>query len=110
MVDGCARLTFADGTELQLVAQHPKLDLALLSSPRRSRDSIPVHLTGNANLGQRIIALGYPLFGTLSTALNSTGGNVSALSWICDDPSRITFTAPIQPGNSGARCLVSTAR
>ena len=105
VVEGCAQLTFADGTELQLVAQHPKLDLALLSSPRRSRDWIPVHLTGNANFGQRIIALGYPLFGTLSTALNSTGGNVSALSGIGDDPSAITFTAPIQPGNSGGPLL-----
>ena len=105
VVDRCARLTFADGTELQLVAQHPTLDLALLSSPRRSRDWIPVHLTGNANLGQRIVVLGYPLFGTLGTALNSTGGNVSALSGIGDDPSEITFTAPIQPGNSGGPLL-----
>jgi S1-C subfamily serine protease len=105
VVEGCARLTFADGTELQLIAQHPTLDLALLSSPRRSRDWIPVHLSGTAKLGQRIIALGYPLFGTLSTALNSTGGNVSALSGIGDDPSEITFTAPIQPGNSGGPLL-----
>jgi serine protease Do len=105
VVDGCAKLTFADGTELELVAQHPTLDLALLSSPRRSRDWIPLHLTGTAKLGQRIIALGYPLYGTLGTALNSTRGNVSALSGIGDDPSKITFTEPIQPGNSGGPLL-----
>jgi hypothetical protein len=45
------------------------------------------------------------LFGTLGTALNSTGGNVSALSGFGDDPSEITFTAPIQPGNSGGPLL-----
>lgn len=105
VVDGCARLTFADGTELQLVEQHPTLDLALLSSPRRSRDWIPLHLSGEAKLGQRIIALGYPHYGTLGTALNSTGGNVSALSGLGDDPSKITFSAPIQPGNSGGPLL-----
>jgi S1-C subfamily serine protease len=105
VIEGCARVTFTDGTELQLVAQHPTLDLALLTSPRRSRDWIPVHVTGTARLGQRIVALGYPFFGTITTALNSTGGNVSALSGLADDPREITITAPIQPGNSGGPLL-----
>jgi S1-C subfamily serine protease len=105
VVDGCASLEFVDGTELKVLARHQTLDLALLVSPRRSRDWIPVHLTGEARLGQPVVALGYPYFGTYSKSLNSTGGNVSALTGIGDDPHAITIIAPVQPGNSGGPLL-----
>ena len=105
VIQGCASLTFDDGTPIELVATHPALDLALLSSPRRSRDWIPVHKTGNARLGQRVIALGYPFFGQITTALNSTGGNVSAMVGLGDNPDEITVTAAIHPGNSGGPLL-----
>ena len=62
-------------------------------------------MTGTARLGQRIIALGYPFYGAMSTALSSTGGNVSALSGLLDDPREITISAPIRPGNSGGPLL-----
>jgi hypothetical protein len=105
VIEGCTRLTFTDGTDLTVVAVHPRLDLALLASPRRSRSWIPVHLTGKPNLGQRIVALGYPFFGTFDTALSVTGGNISALAGMQDDPDMITISAPVQPGNSGGPLL-----
>jgi serine protease Do len=105
VVEGCARLTLTDGTELSVIALHPRLDLALLASPRRSRSWIPVHLTGSPNLGQRIVVLGYPFYGTFGTALSATGGNVSALAGMRDDPAMITISAPVQPGNSGGPLL-----
>lgn len=105
VVEDCRSLSFTDGTPFELVAMHPTLDLALLSSPRRSRNWIAVHRTGVARLGQRVIALGYPFYGSLTTALNSTGGNVSAMVGLGDDPRLVTVTAPIHPGNSGGPLL-----
>ena len=105
VVEGCARLTLTDGTELAVIALHPQLDLALLASPRRSRSWIPVHLTGKPRLCQRIVVLGYPYFGAYSTALTATGGNVSALTGLRDEPREITISAPVQPGNSGGPLL-----
>jgi S1-C subfamily serine protease len=105
VVEDCESISFTDGTKLELLSQHPTLDVAVLVSPRRSRDWIPVHLTGEAKLGQRINALGYPYFGTTGTTLNTTGGNVSALRGLDDDPRQITISAPVQPGNSGGPLL-----
>jgi serine protease Do len=105
VVDGCASVAFVDGTPLEVVARHPVLDLALLASPRRSRDWIPVHLTGKARLGQQAFVLGYPYFGAIGTALNMSGGHVSALAGLGDDAGTITISAPVQPGNSGGPLL-----
>jgi S1-C subfamily serine protease len=105
VVEGCRAITLVDGTPIDVVAIHPTLDLALLSSPRRSRHWIAVHQTGNARLGQRVIALGYPFYGTITTALNSTGGNISAMVGLGDDPRQVTVTAPVHPGNSGGPLL-----
>ena len=105
VVEGCGRISFTDGSPVEVVALHPTLDLALLSSPTRSRHWIAVHQTGIAQLGQRVIALGYPFYGAVTTALNSTGGNVSALVGLGDDRRQVTITAPIHPGNSGGPLL-----
>jgi S1-C subfamily serine protease len=105
VVDGCRSVALGDGTPLAVVARHPRLDLALLASPRRSASWIAVADGGRARLGQRIFVLGYPFFGTFGTALNMTGGNVSALSGIGDDAATLTISAPVQPGNSGGPLL-----
>jgi S1-C subfamily serine protease len=52
-------------------------------------------------LGEPVVALGYPLQGVLATELNVTTGTVSALSGLQDDRRRLQITAPVQPGNSG---------
>jgi S1-C subfamily serine protease len=107
VVDGCAAVEFTDGTPLALVARHPRLDLALLSAPVRSRAWIAIGEAAEAKLGQRVAALGYPYFGQFGTALNMTAGNVSALVGIADDPDSLTISAPVQPGNSGGPLLAS---
>jgi S1-C subfamily serine protease len=90
-----------DGTLLSVVARAPDVDLALLNSPKRSRNWIPVADGEPARLGQHIFVLGYPFFGTYGTSLNMTSGNVSALAGLGDDPDALTISAPVQPGNSG---------
>ena len=46
-------------------------------------------------------AAGFPYYSIAGTSLNLTGGNVSALAGVDDDRRFFTFSAPVQPGNSG---------
>lgn len=101
VIEGCGRVELTSGEPLEILAVHPELDLALLGSPVRSRDWILVDGGRAARLGQNVIALGYPFFGTLGTALTMTGGHVSALSGLQDAADALTISAAVQPGNSG---------
>jgi len=55
----------------------------------------------NLRLGSRVLTLGYPLNGIISSSVNLTSGNISALSGPPQSKNLIQITAPIQPGNSG---------
>ncbi len=101
VVEGCAEITLDDGAPLTVLAWAAELDLALLAAPRRSRSFLPLALAEPPRLGEGVFALGYPLYGALGTGLSMTRGNLSALSGLGDDPSRVTITAPVHPGNSG---------
>ncbi len=101
VIDGCAEVTFDDGAPLAVLARHPTLDLAVLSSARRSRSFLPIAAARRPRLGEGVFALGFPLYGTLGTGLSMTRGNVSATTGLGDDPTALTVTAPIHPGNSG---------
>ena len=52
-------------------------------------------------LGLGVLAAGFPYYSIVGTSLNLTGGNVSALAGVNDDARFFSFTAPVQPGNSG---------
>ncbi|MCQ4319022.1 trypsin-like peptidase domain-containing protein [Stutzerimonas stutzeri] len=53
-------------------------------------------------LGETVVALGFPLSGLAGRGLHATQGGVSALFGIRDDSSLLQFTAAIQPGSSGS--------
>ncbi|MAB25223.1 MULTISPECIES: trypsin-like peptidase domain-containing protein [Pseudomonas] len=53
-------------------------------------------------LGETVVALGYPLSGLAGRGLHVTQGGISALFGIRDDASLLQFTAAIQPGSSGS--------
>ena len=55
--------------------------------------------------GDPIVALGYPLPGLLSSDVNLSVGNVSALAGLRDDTRYLQISAPVQPGNSGGPLL-----
>ena len=46
-------------------------------------------------------AAGFPYYAIAGTSLHLTTGNVSALAGVDDDPRFFSFSAPVQPGNSG---------
>jgi hypothetical protein len=100
VIAGCNRITLAGGAELSVVASDEDLDVAALYAP----DPAPRWLSlasGDLRLGQRVHAAGYPYYSIAGTSLNLTGGNVSALTGVDDDRRFFSFTAPVQPGNSG---------
>jgi len=101
VISGCDLVTRADGAPLALIAADPALDLAVLAAPDPAPVWLGLSLEAEARLGQRIQALGYPYYRLTGTALNATGGNISALAGIDDDRRFLALTAPVQPGNSG---------
>ncbi len=54
------------------------------------------------DLGEPVVALGFPLAGLTGGGLHVTQGGVSALFGLHNDASLLQFTAPIQPGSSGS--------
>ena len=57
--------------------------------------------TDGAELGEDIVAFGYPLSQTLSDSVKLTKGIVSSLTGLGNNISQIQIDAAIQPGNSG---------
>ena len=61
--------------------------------------------TTKPELGQAIVALGYPLSDVMGNALTVSPGVVSSLSGLGGDSSTFTVSANVQPGNSGGPIL-----
>jgi S1-C subfamily serine protease len=101
VVSECERITLADGTELELLAQDDVLDVAALAAPRPAATWLRISGAAQVRLGQPVHAVGFPYYALTGTALNLTSGNVSALAGMDDDRRYVSFTAPVQPGNSG---------
>lgn len=105
VVAACDRISLTDGTELAVVASDPDLDVATLAAPRAAPRWLSLAAARPARLGQRVHAAGFPYYAIAGTSLHLTGGNVSALAGIDDDTRFFSFTAPVQPGNSGGPLL-----
>jgi S1-C subfamily serine protease len=101
VIGDCARVTLADGTELTLLAQDAELDVAALMAPDPAPRWLSLADGAGLRLGQRVHAAGFPYYSIAGTSLHLTGGNVSALAGVDDDARFFSFTAPVQPGNSG---------
>jgi hypothetical protein len=105
VVAACDRVNLADGTDLEILASDPDLDVAVLATPRPAGRWLSLAAAAPARLGQRVHAAGFPYYAIAGTSLHLTGGNVSALAGIDDDARFFSFTAPVQPGNSGGPLL-----
>ena len=101
VVAQCGRIALADGSPLDLVAADPELDIAVLATPRPADTWLRLAAGTPARLGQRVHAAGFPYYAIAGTSLHLTTGNVSALAGVDDDPRFFSFSAPVQPGNSG---------
>lgn len=108
VVAGCRSVTLGDGTELALLASDPDLDVAALRAPGPAATWLNLAPARDIRLGQPVHALGFPYYALAGTSLNLTSGNVSALAGIDDDGRFFSFTAPVQPGNSGGPLIDRT--
>jgi serine protease Do len=100
VVAACASVTLADGRPVEVLATDRALDVAALRAPAPARRWLSL-AERRPRLGQRVHAAGFPYYSIAGTSLNLTGGNVSALAGVDDDARFFSFTAPVQPGNSG---------
>lgn len=105
IISQCTAITLSNGIKLNLISSDKSIDLAVLNSPIRSHHWLPLSMTGKANLGEQVYALGYPYYMLTGTSLNLTSGNVSALAGYNDNHQFISISVPVQPGNSGGPLL-----
>ncbi|HXZ00340.1 MAG TPA: serine protease [Stellaceae bacterium] len=90
--------------KLRIVATDAADDLALLIAPGRLNDAVA--LRGAAiHPGDGIIAIGYALYGILTTDYTVMTGTVGSLDGIGNDSRYMQISAPVQPGNSGGPLL-----
>ena len=75
-------------------------DISVLKTNINSNNFVKLKKNKN-NLGQEILAFGFPLSDLLANNLNMTSGDISALSGIQNDIRYVQISAPVQPGNSG---------
>ncbi|MCP5158970.1 MAG: trypsin-like peptidase domain-containing protein [Gammaproteobacteria bacterium] len=92
---------------LELVFADPSNDLALLRAEKPWPGVATFRDGRQAQLGEAVIVIGYPLGGLLGSGPQVTTGNVSSLIGPGDDTRSLQFTAPIQSGNSGGPVLDS---
>lgn len=105
VIDECTRVRAKFGEitqDVALVAADPWNDLALLrGSNPAPYDAALLREGRDAEVGEDVVAVGFPLPGLLASQPNVTTGTVSASAGIENDVRFLQMTAPIQPGNSG---------
>ena len=98
--------TYENGEEvfLNILATDNVNDLGLVKGKFKNTQYLNIKTDG-AELGEDIVAFGYPLSQTLSDSVKLTKGIVSSLSGLDNNYSQIQIDAAIQPGNSGGPVL-----
>jgi S1-C subfamily serine protease len=101
VVAGCRRIAGRDGSPLRLISRNVSSDLALVKT-ESGAGSVAVLRSGPApQLGDAVVAFGFPLPGLLSSEGNVSTGVLSATSGLQNDIRFVQISAPVQPGNSG---------
>ena len=102
VVDGCVEVRIRDVGTATVVAADSNNDLAFLTVATEAELPVAVFRSQpKVARGETVVAIGFPLHGTLSSQGNVTVGTISALAGYNDDFRELQFSAPIQPGNSG---------
>ena len=104
VVKGCT-VVRVQSKDVSIEASDPESDLALLRVLAKAITFVSLRGGRGVRPGEDIIVVGFPLQHVLSSDLNVTTGNVSALAGPFDDRRLIQITAPVQPGNSGGPVL-----
>ncbi len=103
VIDGCRGVTMTRGIEKYVaiaVKADQRADLAVLFTEDPVSPALAVRAS-DAELGEDIVAFGFPYSQYLSSTPKLSVGVVSATAGIRDNTSEYQISAPIQPGNSG---------
>jgi S1-C subfamily serine protease len=102
VIEGCTEVRIRDVGTATVLAADSNNDLAYLTVATDAELPVAVFRSQpKVARGETVVAIGFPLHGTLSSQGNVTVGTVSALAGYNDDFRELQFSAPIQPGNSG---------
>jgi len=80
-------------------------DLAVLKATKNNQNFLKFRSGKGIRIGATIIAIGYPLGDLLGTNIKLTLGNISSLTGLVNDSTKLQLTAPVQHGNSGGPLL-----
>ena len=107
VVGGCKKIkVYENGKEilLNILDTDTKNDVGLVKGKFKNTKYLNIKSDG-AELGEDIVAFGYPLVDTLSDSVKLTKGIVSALAGPNNNFAMIQIDAALQPGNSGGPVL-----
>jgi S1-C subfamily serine protease len=85
-------------------------DLALIRADNWTGSTSGPIFRDQVRLGESIAVFGYPYGGAITASGSFTQGSISSLTGLGNDSSRLTITAPVQPGNSGGPVLDQSGR
>jgi len=107
VVGSCKKIkVYENGKEilLDILGTDTKNDVGLVKGKFKNTKYLNIKSDG-AELGEDIVAFGYPLVDTLSDSVKLTKGIVSALAGPNNNFAMIQIDAALQPGNSGGPVL-----
>lgn len=114
VVNGCVELRLRkSGGDLgpaRVVATSRSDDLAALRASSPSKSFLKLRVGAPLKPAEPVLVFGYPLAEALSSAGNTTLGNVTALTGLRDDSRFIQISAAVQPGNSGGPAVDEAGR
>ncbi|WP_444944643.1 trypsin-like peptidase domain-containing protein [Microbulbifer sp. ZKSA006] len=106
IIEGCSEIhiaSFEGKYPAEVVVVDQRNDLALLRvSEAPEFKPTTFREEKYCNLGESVVALGFPLAGLAGGGVHATQGGISALFGLHNDTRLLQFTAAIQPGSSGS--------
>ncbi len=76
-------------------------DIAILKAEITGASAFAVSASQQVKVGSAVFTVGFPNIGIQGFEPKFTGGTISSLSGLQDDPRHFQISAPVQPGNSG---------
>lgn len=114
VINGCVELrlrkTGGDLGPARVVATSRSDDLAALRASNPSKSFFKLRVGVPIKPAEPVLVFGYPLAEALSSAGNTTLGNVTALAGLRDDSRFMQISAAVQPGNSGGPAVDEAGR
>lgn len=114
VVSSCSDLRLrkggVDGGAVRVRAVSRGDDLAVLHAEKPGKNFLKLRVGAPIKAAEPVLVFGYPLAEALSSAGNTTLGNVTALAGIRDDSRYIQISAAVQPGNSGGPAVDEAGR